>query len=146
MRPAFLLLSTLLALASANAATEAQADRRVVCISQSMAPTACDGVTEGLQHAEFLKRWPADHAIAVTTQVIRAENAPIAVTAGTLHVVRVVRDGKVIGTKPIYLIQMFREITNLSDGVPEAIAARNLGASLARQLNKAIASGQTGDR
>lgn len=43
-------------------------------------------------------RWPADDAISVTTPHIQPKHAPIAVNAGTLHVIKVVRNGKEIGT------------------------------------------------
>lgn len=98
---------------------------------------------ERLNQALFLKRWPADHAISVTTQHIRPKHAPIAVTAGTLQVIKVVRNGKEIGAKPVWLIQMSRDTDNLSDGAPAEAGAWNIGWSLADALNKSIASGET---
>lgn len=98
---------------------------------------------ERLDQALFLKRWPADHAISVTTQQIRPKHAPIAVNAGTLQVIKVVRNGKEIGTKPVWLIQMSTDTDNLSDGAPADAGAWNIGWSLADALNKSIASGET---
>lgn len=99
-----------------------------------------------LDQALFLKRWPADHAISVTTQRILPMYARIAVTAGTLQVIKVVRNGKEIGTRPVWVIQMSRDTDNLSDGAPEALGAENIGWSLANELNKAIASGVTAEK
>lgn len=143
------LRSTLCAVMLALATTAASAgddSRKVVCVSQNRVNAACDGVVEAIRHAEFFKRWPADHAIAVTTQSIKLQSASAMVTAGTLQVVRVVHEGKLIGMKPVYVIQMSRETTNLEDGAPEDLAAKNIGWSLANRLNKAIASGETADR
>jgi len=119
---------------------------RVVCISGTSVKAGCDGVMQRLDQDLFLKRWPAGHAISITTQHILPTTANIAVTAGTLHVVKVIRNGKEIGTKPVYVIQVSRDTDNLSDGAPEAIGAQNMGWSLANALNKALASGATADR
>jgi hypothetical protein len=116
---------------------------QVVCISANKMKAACDGVMERLDQALFLKRWPADHAISITSQHIRPKHAPIAVNAGTLHVIKVVRNGKEIGTKPVWLIQMSTDTDNLSDGAPADAGAWNVGWSLADALNKSIASGET---
>jgi hypothetical protein len=127
-------------------ALAAPAPSRVVCISSTSMKAGCDGVMQRLDQDLFLKRWPADHAISVTTQRILPTYAHIAVTAGTLHVIKVVRNGKEIGTKPVWVIQMSRDTDNLSDGAPEAVGAENIGWSLAGELNKAIASGATAEK
>lgn len=137
-RPVALALS-LVAL-TATAAPEAP---RVVCVTATGVKAGCEGVMERLNQALFLKRWPADHAISVTTQHIRPKHAPIAVNAGTLQVIKVVRNGKEIGTKPVWLIQMSSDTDNLSDGAPADAGAWNIGWSLADALNKSIASGET---
>jgi hypothetical protein len=125
----------------------AQADeRQVVCISQNKVEAACTGALKVLRHEQFFKRWPADHAIAITTQTTKPTSAPIMVTTGTLHVVRVVRQDKLYGTKPVYVIQMWNETTNLADGGLEDLAAQNMGWTLANRLNKLISSGETDDR
>lgn len=138
-------LSLALALAALPAASAPGAPQ-VVCISGTMEKSGCKGVAQRLDHAQFLKRWPADHAISITTHHILPTHAKISVTGGTLTVVKVVRNGKEIGTKPVYVIQMSRDTDNLSDGAPEDIAAENIGWSLANALNRAIASGSTDDR
>lgn len=117
---------------------------QVVCVSANRMKAACDGAMERLDQALFLKRWPADHAISITSQHIRPKHAPIAVNAGTLQVIKVVRNGKEIGTKPVWLIQMSTDTDNLSDGgAPADAGAWNIGWSLADALNKSIASGET---
>lgn len=124
-------------------AIAAPAAPQVVCVSANKMKAGCDGILERLDQALFLKRWPTDHAIVVTTQSIRPKHAPISVNAGTLHVVKVVRNGKEIGTKPVWLIQMSSDTDNVSDGAPADTGAWNIGWSLADALNKSIASGET---
>lgn len=136
----FLLLALSLAALPAVAGPSAT---QVVCVSANRMKAACEGVMERLDQALFLKRWPADHAISITSQHIRPKHAPIAVNAGTLQVIKVVRNGKEIGTKPVWLIQMSSDTDNLSDGAPADAGAWNLGWSLADALNKSIASGET---
>lgn len=124
-------------------AIAAPAVHRVVCVTATGVKAGCEGVMERLDQALFLKRWPADHAISITTQQIRPKHALISVNAGTLQVIKVVRSGKEIGTKPVWLIQMSSDTDNLSDGAPADAGAWNIGWSLADALNKSIASGET---
>lgn len=124
-------------------AIAAPAAPQVVCVTATGVRAGCEGVMERLNQALFLKRWPADHAISITTQHIRPKYAPIAVNAGTLQVIKVVRNGKEIGTKAVWLIQMSSDTDNLSDGAPADAGAWNIGWSLADALNKSIASGET---
>lgn len=141
------LLTLALALAlSAMPAIAGPEAARVVCVSTTPQKAGCDGVMLALNHDLFLKRWPADHAISVTTQHIRPTYANISVNAGTLHVVKVVRNGKEIGTTPVFVIQVSRDTDNLSDGAPEDLGAQNVGWSLANALNKALASGATASK
>ena len=55
-------------------------------------------------------------------------------------------DGKEYGTKPVWLFQASSDINDLSDGAPKDLAAKNIGWTLANELNKAIASGATDDK
>lgn len=138
-------LTIVLTLAALPAIAGSQ-DARVVCIAGTPVKAGCDGVMQRLDQDLFLKRWPTDHAISITTQRILPTTANIAVNAGTLHVIKVIRNGKEIGTKPVFVIQLSRDTDNLSDGAPEDLGAQNVGWSLANALNKALASGATADK
>jgi len=119
---------------------------RVVCVSSTSMTAGCDGVLQRLDQALFLKRWPSGYAIVVTTQQVRPKSMKLAVNVGTLHVVKVVTSGNEIGTRPVWFAQADDSTTNLSDGAPADVAAKNIGSRLAEELNKAIASGATADK
>jgi hypothetical protein len=126
--------------------TAAAAPGRVVCISGTNQKAGRDGVMQAIDQAAFLKRWPTDHAISITTQHILAKYARISVDTGTLQVVKLVHDGKETGTKPVWVIQASSDTDNLSDGAPEDLGAKLIGWRLADELNKSIASGATDEK
>lgn len=113
-----------LALSTVSAIAGPEAPR-VVCVSGHSVKTGCKGAMQRLDQDLFLKRWPTDHAIFVITQSIRPKYANIAVDAGTLYVVKIVRNGKEHGYKPVWVVQAADDTNNLSDGAPEELVTCN---------------------